>query len=578
MIRELRWLLGDGRRLNLMIGLSVATSVLQGATFVLLVPLLRAAVLGEVAAAWRWAGVLCLAALGFGAALWASSIVGQRLAIDLGTSLYGRLGDKIARLPLGTVDLELTGRLARLTSKGVMQVSTVPAHLIRPIVTSVGTPVTVVLGMTLIDWRIGVTALVCLPVLALTYGLTGRIVGRRDRAWAAATAEAAGRIVEFAQVQPALRAFQGSRATNQELERALGAQHRTYRSLLLGGALGMSFFTLSVQAVVTLLVVVGTWLALAGSLDVPALVALLVLSLRFAEPLVQVADLGSSMRVSANSLAEMRAVLDAPELPEPDDPDAAPWPVDAEVCLQGVGFGYVPDTPVLADVSFTVAPGTTTALVGPSGSGKSTLTRLIARFHDVDAGRVLIGGVDVRDLGTAHTMAVVSPVFQDVYLFSGTLLDNIRMGRPEAGDDEVFAAARAAEVDEIAARLGKGWNSEVGEGGSLLSGGERQRVSIARAILKDAPILLLDEATSALDPVNEQAISRALHHLEGRTRLVIAHRLDTVVHADQIVVLTADGRIAEIGHHAGLLAADGPYAAFWRARTEAAGWVLSGTE
>lgn len=577
MIAELRALLPERRRLDLMIGLSVAASILQGITFIALVPLLRALVVQDQDAGWLWVSVLVMAAAGFAATLWYSSVVGQRLAIDLAVGLYRRMGDKISRLPLGSIDLQLTGQLARLTSKGVMQVSTVPAHLVRPIITAVGTPVTVVVGMSLIDWRIGLVTLVCLPFLAWTYRLTGKIVGNRDKEYAAATAAAAGRIVEFAQVQPALRAFRGSAASHRELERALGHQGRTYRSLLLGGSAGMSTFALAVQLVVTALIVLSTWLAVAGEIDVAALIALQVLSMRFAEPLVQVADLGASMRVSANSLREMRQVLVLEELPEPEDAEAAPWPVDSEIVLREVGFGYVPETQVLGEVSFTVAPGTTTALVGPSGSGKTTLTKLIARFHDVDSGQVLIGGVDVRELGTAHTMAVVAPVFQDVYLFSGTLLDNIRMGRPDASEEEVLAAAKAAEVDEIADRLGRGWDSEVGEGGSLLSGGERQRVSIARAILKDAPILLLDEATSALDPVNEQAISRALHHLEGRTRLVIAHRLDTIVHADQIVVLTADGRIAEIGDHDALLASDGQYASFWRSRTEAAGWVLGAT-
>ncbi|MBN9104890.1 MAG: ABC transporter ATP-binding protein [Propionibacteriaceae bacterium] len=573
MIHDLRALLPSPRRLDLMIALSVLASILQGLTFVALVPLLRALIAGDAAAGWRWVVALVAAATGFGVTVWSSAVVGQRLAVDICGNLYRRIGDKIVRLPLGVIDLEFVGRLARLTGKGVMQVATVPAHLIRPMVTALGTPVTVVVGMSLIDGRIGLVALVCLPLLALTYRYTARRVAQRDRDHAAATASAAGRIVEFARVQPALRAFRGP-AGHRELERALEEQGRSYRSLLFSGAAGMGTFTLAVQVVVTALIVATASFALTGELDVATLVALQVLALRFAEPLVMVANLGSSMRISANTLQELHGILDAPELPEPDA-RTAPWPADPGIALRGVCFGYEPDAPVLTGITFTVAPGTTTALVGPSGAGKTTLTKLIARFHDVTAGQVLIGGVDVRELGTARTMAVVSPVFQDVYLFSGSLLDNIRMGRPGASDEEVLAAGRAAEVEEIAARLGNGWESEVGEGGGLLSGGERQRVSIARAILKDAPILLLDEATSALDPVNERAVSGALHHLAGRSRIVVAHRLDTVINADQIVVLTADGRIAEVGTHSGLLRAGGPYAHFWRTRTEAEGWTLA---
>ena len=577
MIRRLRDLLAPSQRPTLdgSIVLTVVTAVLQGVCFVLLVPLLSAMLAGDTDRIWFWTLVLVAVAAGYAVAMWFSARLAQRVAIDLVSGLQQRLGDKVAQLPLGTVDLDLTGKLARLTSKGVMQVSTVPAHLVRPIIHAIGTPATVVIGMTFLDWRIGLAVLVCLPLLAVTYYITGRVVGGRDRAYADATASAAGRIVEFAQVQPALRAYGGTRAAHHELERALGRQHHTYRAVLVGGSLAMSGFVLAIQAVITVVTVVAVGLALGGSIELPTLIALLVLGLRFAEPLVSIADLGSGMRVSANSLTEITEILDAPVLPEPKDPEAAPLPADAGVELEGVGFGYVAGTPVLSDIGFTVAPGSTTALVGPSGSGKTTLTKLVARFHDVDSGTVRIGGVDVRELGTAHTMAAVSPVFQDVYLFSGSLLENIRMGRPEAGDAEVFAAARAAEVDEIAERLPKGWESEVGEGGNLLSGGERQRVSVARAILKDAPILLLDEATSALDPVNEQAVTRALAHLADKTRIVVAHRLDTVVTADQIVVLTADGRIAEIGDHESLLTRDGPYAAFWRTRTRAAGWVLA---
>lgn len=267
MIRELRWLLGARhRQLNLVLATAVVTAVLQGVTFVLLVPLLRALIGGDIAGAWPWAIAVVVAAVAYSLSMWVSSVAGQRVAIDLATGLYERVGDKIARLPLGAIDLELTGRLARLTSKGVMQVATVPAHLVRPIIHALGTPVTVVIGMAVIDWRIGLAALLSLPLLALTYRLTTAIVGKRDTVFAAATADAAGRIVEFAQVQPALRAFGGSRAAHHELERALGRQSSSYRALLLGGSVGMSGFVLAVQAVVTVVIVVATSLALGGKI------------------------------------------------------------------------------------------------------------------------------------------------------------------------------------------------------------------------------------------------------------------------------------------------------------------------
>lgn len=241
-----------------------------------------------------------------------------------------------------------------------------------------------------------------------------------------------------------------------------------------------------------------------------------------------------------------------------------------------MGFAY-DDRAVLSDLSFTAPARSMTALVGASGSGKTTILRLIAHFWDVDTGAVRSGGADVRALRTEDLMAQISTVFQDVYLFDGTIEENLRMGRPDASDAEIREVARLARIPEIVERLPDACATRVGEGGAALSGGERQRVSIARAVLKDAPIVLLDEATAALDPENEAAVQDALRVLAAdRTLLVIAHRLQTVRSADQILVLD-QGRIVEQGTHDDLLALDGRYAAFWAKRSRAAGWRLSTT-
>jgi ATP-binding cassette subfamily B protein IrtB len=577
MITRLRRLLPSEqrRRYDLALALMAISGVLQGLAFVMLLPVLRGLLSDRPSDAWPAIGGLAAVTLAYIVTTWFAAERAHRVGMELTGVLHRQLGDAVVRMPLGTVDLAATGRLARLTSKGVMQIATVPAHFFRPILAAVTAPATVVIGIALIDWRIGLAVLLCLPLLALTYSVTTAVVGRCGLADADAISEASARVVEFARVQPALRAFGGSGTTGAAMRDALARQHAARRGLLIWGSVGISTFVLAVQTAVTAIIVTGLWLALDGAFDVPTLIALSVLGLRFAEPIVAVADLGSGMRVSRHSLDEITEILTVPGLPEPAIP--AEPEADPPVELRDVTFGYQEGTPVLRGVSFTVPPGSTTAVVGPSGAGKSTLLKVVARFHDVSSGEVLLGGRDVRQLGTEQTMSMVSPVFQDVFLFSGTLLDNIRMGRPSAGEDEVLAAGRAAAVDEIAARLPGGWNAEVGEGGSRLSGGERQRVSIARAILKDAPILLLDEATSALDPVNERAVTRALHLLDGRTRIVVAHRLSTIESADQIVVLAPDGTVAEIGSHADLLAADGRYAAFWRTRDRARGWTLDRT-
>ena len=217
-----------------------------------------------------------------------------------------------------------------------------------------------------------------------------------------------------------------------------------------------------------------------------------------------------------------------------------------------------------------------TAIVGPSGSGKTTITKLMARFYDPEAGTVSIGGAPLPELGTAVVEAAVAPVFQDVYLFDDTILNNVWLGNPDLSREEVIAAATRARVDEIADRLPGGWDARVGEGGTNLSSGERQRVSIARALLKDAPIVLLDEATAALDIGNEIAIGQAVDAIRSdRTLIVVAHRLQTIMTADQIIMLDGEGGIRESGTHLELLAAGGAYAHYWSERVDAAGWQLA---
>jgi ATP-binding cassette subfamily B protein len=241
-----------------------------------------------------------------------------------------------------------------------------------------------------------------------------------------------------------------------------------------------------------------------------------------------------------------------------------------------VTFGYTADEPVLHALSLDVPPRTLTALVGPSGAGKSTVLSLIARFWDVDDGSVQIGGADVRDLTPEQLFYAVTVVFQDVYLFQGTIGDNIAFGRPNADHDAIVAAARQAQAHDFITALPEGYDTPVGEGGATLSGGERQRISIARAILKDAPIVLLDEATSALDPINEAAVQQAVARLvRNRTVIVVAHRLSTIRSADQIIVLDG-GRAVERGRHDDLLAAGGRYARLWAERERASTWRLTG--
>ena len=271
------------------------------------------------------------------------------------------------------------------------------------------------------------------------------------------------------------------------------------------------------------------------------------------------------------SMERVLEVLNRTPLPEPDyDPELGRFDIE----FKDVRFRYG-DTDVLKDVSFTVPQNTITALVGPSGAGKTTIAHLIARFWDADSGRILVGGRNIKDMKTDRLLSYIAMVFQEVYLFNDSIANNIRFGGRDATDEEVIAAAKAAHCHEFIERLPDGYETVIGEGGATLSGGEKQRISIARAMLKDAPIVILDEATAYVDPENEILIQEAINSLvRSKTLIIIAHRLRTITTADQILVVDG-GRVVEQGRHNELVDAGELYSRFWEKRQKARGWKIA---
>jgi ATP-binding cassette subfamily B protein len=561
MIRMVLRVLGHeyARSMRRTVALMTITAIAEGLTCALLVPVLRALLGGTPGDAEPWLIAFGASVAVYAVLRYAGDLSGMRVGTTMLRGMYHRLGDHLARLPIGWHDTRRVGEVSLMAGRGLLAAMGVAAHLLAPFISALVTPLTLVVVMLAFDWRMGLAALVAAPVVAVIQVRTARSAAAVDAERHERDHEATARVVEFLQAQPVLRA--GGRTGERfallddalhEVERA---SRRAVRSAL-PGAVGL---TLVVQAVFTAVVALGGYLALGGHIGAAEVLAILVPAARCADPLLSLSDIGGKLRGARAELARLEAVLRTDPLPEALEPVR---PVRHDLEFEAVTFRHGERT-VLDGMSLTVPQGQRLAVVGPSGAGKSTLLQLVARFYDVDAGAVRVGGVDVRAIDSEVLMAGIAIVFQDVYLFDGTIEENVRLGRPDADVADVRAAATAARLDEVVERLPGGWATNVGEGGALLSGGERQRVSIARALLKDAPVVLLDEVTSALDPVNEAAVHEGVERLmAGRTVVMVAHRMRTVRRADRVVFLDG-GRIVEEGTHDELLRHGGRYADFW---------------
>ncbi|HEY1177979.1 MAG TPA: ABC transporter ATP-binding protein, partial [Phytomonospora sp.] len=546
--------------------LMTVASVREGLSYALLVPILRALFGDDPSEARPWLFAFGGAFAVYGIVRYLGDLSGFRAGTTLLHGMYYRLGDHLAKLPVGWYTPRRVGGVSVMASQGVMEAMGVIAHMLGPFISASATPLTIVAVMTVFNWQLGLAALLAVPVIALVQVWAGRSTAATDADRAERDHEATARVIEFLKAQPVLRAGGRTAERFELLDGSLRDVERASRRSVfaaLPGALGLS---VTVQAVFTAVLVLGAYLAVGGDVGAAEVLTILVLAARCADPLLSLAEFGGQIRAAKAELRRIDTVLNTPPLPEPARPIR---PGRHDVAFESVHFGHG-SRKVLDGVGLAVPEGQRLAVVGPSGAGKSTLLQLLARFYDVDGGAVRVGGVDVREIAADVLMEHFAIVFQDVYLFDGTIAENVRLGRPDAPDADVRAAATAARLDEVIERLPGGWDATVGEGGTLLSGGERQRVSIARALLKDAPIVLLDEVTSALDPVNEAAVHDGIERLmAGRTVVMVAHRPRTVRRADRVVFLDRDGIRAE-GTHEELLARDERYGEFWGVSTSVA--------
>lgn len=561
--------------------LSCIVGAVRGLSLIAFIPVAIALTSGQ--SAWgmplsAWLAVLAGCALASFITEYVLSMRSFSVALDFLSNMHRAIGNKVASLPLGSFRADTAGKMSRLVSRELLLLGEMFAHMYSPLIAAIVTSATMLVGITVFSPVLGLVCLVAIPIVAGGVWVARRCLQSGSALKEPPAHELSHRIVEYATKQGALRAC-GRSASYEPLQRAEDAYGVAARRSLMRETVGQVVNGMAAQVVVVSLIVAIGMLAVAGSVSPVEAIVSIGLLLRFTQILVSIGMLTSAFETRRPVLDLSHEILSAPELPAPKGVrrvDEAPASSGSSVSLEDVSFSYEADHPVLQGVSFRVEPETMTAIVGPSGCGKTTIARLIARFYDVDAGSVRVCERDVRDWDTADLMAQLSLVFQDVYLFDDTLEANVRVGNPDATRADIQEAARLSGVSEIVERLPLRWDTPVGEGGRALSGGERQRVSIARALLKAAPVVLFDEATSALDPENESRITDAMAALRrDATLIVIAHKLDTITAADQIVVLDEDGRVAQIGTHAALYSqVGGQYRAFWDARSRAAGWKL----
>lgn len=483
-------------------------------------------------------------------------------------SIRLRLADHLRKLPMSFFNRRDTTDVAdRIMGDVTAQESMLSSTLPQLIAGTVSTAVICVM-LAFFDWRLACCAMVTLPLSAAVIALSRRREKRLFERQNRVRLDALARVQDYLEGIKDIRACRAVGKDSAAMEQAMLELKRVTMRVELAVDVSVSLASAILRSGVGLTACVGAMLLASGGVDFMVLLMFLLIVSRVYSPILAlVSQLPNLLNLSTKT-ARIKAVMD-----EPEAKGSAPADVSGHsLSFQNVRFGYG-DEEVLHGISFDAQEGKVTALVGPSGSGKSTCAQLAAKFWEPNSGRILCSGKDIAGFSEESWLAHVSIVFQDVILFDDTVANNIRIGREGASDEEVAEAARTAHCLEFIEKLPQGFDTMLGENGASLSGGERQRLSIARALLKDAPVVLLDEATASLDPENETLIQRAVGTLcAGKTVVVIAHRLRTVANADKIVVLD-DGRVAEEGSHKTLLAEDGLYARLWRLQQESSSWT-----
>ena len=484
-----------------------------------------------------------------------------------------RVADRLLHAPLGEAAAHSIGEIKNIMVDKIDNIEPPLAHMIPEGTGHIALPVLSIVLLAVIDWRIALASLITLPFSMICMMLTFQISGRNFEKYNESNAVMNSTIVEYVEGIEVIKAFGRSGASYEKFAKAI-----TDYKVFVVKWLSSTWVTFKLAFALFPSTLLGTlpvslFLASSGQITSAQAALSVMLSMSMVTSLGQIEVFMNSIKEVQLTVEELQTYLEMPELPEPEKPAALR---DYSVELKKVHFSYSKDSgDVLRGIDLRLPAGSFTALVGPSGGGKSTVARLIARFWDVTEGEILVGGVKITDMPLSQLSDTVSFVTQDNFLFRCSLKENIRLGNPAASDEEVYAAARAAQCDEFIRKLPQGYDTPAGEAGKRLSGGEKQRIAIARMILKNAPVVIMDEATAFTDPENEDKIQRSISALtKGKTLLVIAHRLSTIRNADNIVVLK-NGRIEAQGKQEELLETCPLYRKMWEAHIGAKDWAVS---
>lgn len=498
--------------------------------------------------------------------------VSHILAYEVLYDVRSDLADRMIRFPLGFFIDTNTGDLQVTLDENVEKLELFLAHHFPEMVSLIIVPVALVILTIIINPGLGELIAVTLLISLLIV-----IYARRDFAPAIRKvienqARMHAAILEHLQGIKVIRTFSHAHANKSAFRREMGRYRDSSVAWNMKMAPPFSVYQAIITSMLMVIVPAGGWMFLSGGITAGEFFFFLITGTLFGRLLLRIYSILRYLNEEFECMERINKIKAVPALPSPD---IEKKPDTFSVVFEKVNFSYS-RLQVLGDLSFEVPEGSTTAIVGPSGAGKTTIARLVPRFYDPTGGRVLIGGVDIRDIRDSDLTSLISVVFQEVYLFHDTILENIRIGRPDATDDAVIAAARAARCDTFIDNLPDGYDTIVGDRGLRLSGGERQRISIARSLLKDAPILILDEATAFVDPENEALIQEALTTLtRGKTIIVIAHRLNTIRTVDQILYLD-EGKIVERGSFQSLMDSKGAFTAMWSKFEKTCLWKIGG--